>query len=96
MIRVFYVMPNIKQQERRVTTAARQRLENLRWRSASKTLFRRLESALDEGDAELIAAEHRLLVQTLDKAAAQRAIHPNKAARRKAQAAKLVSAGTSA
>ena len=45
---------------------------------------------------ELIAAEHRLLVQTLDKAAAQRAIHPNKAARKKAQAAKLVSAGTSA
>jgi small subunit ribosomal protein S20 len=89
-------MPNIKQQERRVTTAARQRLENLRWRSASKTLFRRLESALEEDDAELIAAEHRLLVQTLDKAAAQRAIHPNKAARKKAQAAKLVSAGTSA
>jgi len=29
-------------------------------------------------------------VQTLDKAAARRAIHPNKAARKKAQAARLV------
>jgi small subunit ribosomal protein S20 len=85
-------MPNIKQQERRVRTAARQRLENLRWRSASKTLFRRLEQALEDGDQERISAEHRLLVQTLDKAASQRAIHPNKAARKKAQAAKLVSA----
>src|SRR5262245_57728357 len=92
----FYVMPNIKQQERRVGTAARQRLENLRWRSASKTLFRRLERALEEGDEELISTEHRLLVQTLDRAAAQRAIHPNKAARKKAQAAKLVSARASA
>jgi small subunit ribosomal protein S20 len=89
-------MPNIKQQERRVSTSARQRLENLRWRSASKTIFRRLERALEDGDADQIAAEHRQLVRTLDKAAAQRAIHPNKAARKKAQAAKLVSGGTSA
>jgi len=92
---VFYVMPNIKQQERRVSTSARQRLENLRWRSASKTIFRRLERALEDGDADQIAAEHRELVRTLDKAAVQRAIHPNKAARKKAQAAKLVSGGTS-
>jgi small subunit ribosomal protein S20 len=85
-------MPNIKQQERRVRTAARQRLENLHWRSASKTVFRRLERAVEDGDAEQIAAEHRLLVQTLDKAGSRRAIHPNKAARKKAQAAKLVAA----
>jgi small subunit ribosomal protein S20 len=85
-------MPNIKQQERRVRTSARQRLENLRWRSASKTLFRRLERAIEDGDPEMIATEHRLLVQTLDKAGSRRAIHPNKAARKKAQAAKLVAA----
>jgi small subunit ribosomal protein S20 len=83
-------MPNIKQQRRRVRTAARQRLENLRWRSSSKTMFKRLADAVEEGDADQIAAEHRLLVQTLDKAAARRAIHPNKAARKKAQAARLV------
>jgi small subunit ribosomal protein S20 len=85
-------MPNIKQQERRVRTSARKRLENLRWRSASKTLFRRLERAIEDGDPEAIATEHRLLVQTLDKAGSRRAIHPNKAARKKAQAAKLVAA----
>jgi small subunit ribosomal protein S20 len=83
-------MPNIKQQERRVRTAARQRLENLRWRSSAKTLFKRLAVAVDEGDEDLIAREHRELVRTLDKAAAKRAIHPNKAARRKAQAARIV------
>jgi small subunit ribosomal protein S20 len=83
-------MPNIKQQERRVHTAARQRLENLRWRSTAKTLAKRLAAAVEDGDEERIAAEHRALVRTLDKAAARGAIHPNKAARKKAQAARLV------
>ncbi len=83
-------MPNIKQQERRVRTAARQRLENLRWRSGAKTLYKRLARAVEDGDEAAIAAEHRELVRTLDRAAARRAIHPNKAARKKAQAARLV------
>src|SRR5215207_8214184 len=38
----FHVMPNIKQQEKRVRTAARGRLENLHYRSTVKTLTRRL------------------------------------------------------
>ena len=84
-------MPNIKQQERRVERAARERTENLRWRSTAKTLFRRLERAVDTGDAEAAAEEHRNLVNWLDRAAARGAIHPNKAARKKAQAARLVS-----
>ncbi len=84
-------MPNIKQQERRVRSAARQRAENLRWRSTAKTLFRRLERAVEDGDAGRIEAEHRGLVRWLDKASARGALHPNKAARKKAQAARLVS-----
>jgi small subunit ribosomal protein S20 len=83
-------MPNIKQQERRVRTAGRQRLENLRWRSTAKTQFKRLAEAVEDGDEARIAAEHLALVQTLDRAAAKRAIHPNKAARKKAQAARLL------
>jgi small subunit ribosomal protein S20 len=80
-------MPNIKQQEKRVRQASRQRLENLRWRSTAKTLMRRLKDA--EGDEAEKA--HRELVSWLDKAAARGALHRNTAARRKAQAAKLVS-----
>jgi len=82
-------MPNIKQQERRVRTAARQRLENLRYRSTAKTLFKRLQTAADEGESDRVAAEHRALVRLLDKAASDGAIHPNKAARKKSQAARL-------
>jgi small subunit ribosomal protein S20 len=88
-------MPNIHQQKRRVKIAARERTDNLRYRSAAKTMFKRLESAVAEGDEERIAAEHRELVALLDKAASKRAIHPNKAARKKSQAARLVAGQSS-
>src|SRR5580765_3938340 len=42
-------MPNIRQQKKRVRSAGRQRLENLRYRSTVKTLTRRLREAVDEG-----------------------------------------------
>lgn len=82
-------MPNIKQQEKRVKIASRQRLENLRYRSTIKTLTRRLETAAGDGDTEAVAAEFRSLVQTIDRAAARGAIHKNTAARKKSQAARL-------
>jgi small subunit ribosomal protein S20 len=82
-------MPNIKQQEKRVRTAARERLQNLRYRSTAKTLARRLRAAASEGDAAATEAAHRDLVRWLDKAAARGALHRNTAARRKAQAARI-------
>jgi small subunit ribosomal protein S20 len=84
-------MPNIKQQEKRVRVAARQRLENLRYRSTIKTLTRRLEGAVRDGDADRIAEEHRELVRTIDRAASHGALHRNTAARKKSQAARLIS-----
>jgi small subunit ribosomal protein S20 len=83
-------MPNIKQQKKRVRTAAAERLQNLRYRSTVKTLTRRLRAAVEDGDTERVAAEHVRLVRSIDKAAARGALHRNTAARRKAQAAKLV------
>jgi small subunit ribosomal protein S20 len=87
----FHAMPNIKQQKKRVRTAAQERLENLRYRSTAKTLAKRLEAAVQAGDKNRVAEEHRELVRWLDRAAARGALHRNTAARRKAQAARLVS-----
>jgi small subunit ribosomal protein S20 len=84
-------MPNIKQQKKRVRTAAAERLENLRFRSTAKTLARRLQAAVTEGDQARVADEHKQLVSWLDRAAARGAIHKNTAARRKAQADRLAS-----
>jgi small subunit ribosomal protein S20 len=83
-------MPNIKQQEKRVRTTERERVENLRSRSTVKTLTRRLEAAVADGDAATIAEEHRTLVRWLDRAAARGALHKNTAARKKASASRLV------
>ena len=87
-------MPNLKQQKRRVEIAARQRLENVRYRSTAKTIFRRLEQAVADGDKTRAAEEHRELVRLLDRAAARKAIHPNKAARKKSQAQRLLGGKT--
>lgn len=83
-------MPNIKQQKKRMRTAAGERLQNLRYRSTVKTLTRRLERAVSEGDEQTVAQEHRELVRWIDKAASQGAMHRNAASRKKAQAARLV------
>ena len=71
----FHAMPNIRQQKKRVRSAARQRLENLRYRSTVKTLTRRLRDAVADGDAEKVAAEHAALVREIDQAATRGALH---------------------
>jgi small subunit ribosomal protein S20 len=87
-------MPNIQQQKKRVLIASRQRDENLRYRSTIKTLGKRLEAAVADGDAEAIATEHLTLVRMVDKAVSKGAMHKNTAGRKKSQADRLV-AGTS-
>jgi small subunit ribosomal protein S20 len=86
-------MANIKQQKKRVRTAARQRVENLRYRSTVKTLTKRLEAAVRNGNADEVSTEHRELVRWIDRAIARGALHRNTAARKKAQAAKIVAGG---
>jgi small subunit ribosomal protein S20 len=83
-------MPNIKQQKKRVRTSEVDRVENLRFRSTVKTMTRRLEAAVAAGDAKQIADEHTALQRWIDRAAANGALHKNAAARKKAQAARLV------
>jgi small subunit ribosomal protein S20 len=82
-------MANITQQKKRIRIAADQRMENLRYRSTIKTLTKRLSTAVEDGDAETIATEHRNLVKLIDRAVARGALHRNTAARKKSQAARL-------
>jgi small subunit ribosomal protein S20 len=83
-------MPNIKQQEKRVRSAARQRLENLRYRSTIKTLTKRLQTSVEDGDSDRVASERRDLESLIDRAAARGALHRNAAARKKSQVARIV------
>ena len=88
-------MANIKQQKKRVRIQERQRGENLRYRSTIKTLTKRLEAAVSEGDADRIAAEHRELVRTIDRATTRGALHLNTASRKKSRASRLVAGDAS-
>ncbi len=82
-------MANIHSQKKRILRAERERLENRRYTSKIKTYFRRLERAVAGGDDELADAEHRTLVQTIDKAVKHGALHRNNGARKKSRAARL-------
>ncbi len=87
-------MANIHSQRKRNLRTERERLENRRYTSAVRTWFRRLQAAVDGGDATVIAAEHRELVRRIDKAVKTGALHRNTGARKKARAARLRSAAT--
>lgn len=82
-------MANIASQKKRIERSARERLENRRRVSQVKTWFRRLEAAVDAGDAALADEEHRALVSRIDRAVKTGALHRNTGARRKARAARL-------
>ena len=89
-------MANIQQQKKRVRIAERQREENLRYRSTVKTLTKRLEAAVADGDADKVASEHLELTRWIDKAASQGALHKNTAGRKKSRAARLVAGDVAA
>lgn len=83
-------MANIASQEKRILRAERERLENRRRTSQVKTWFRRLETAVANGDAEAAATEHRELVSRIDKAVKSGALHRNTGAHRKSRAARTL------
>jgi small subunit ribosomal protein S20 len=87
-------MANIHSQKKRILRAERERLENRRYTSTIKTYFRRLQAALESGDADAADAEHRQLVRTIDKAVKRGALHRNAGARKKSRAAKLRAGST--
>ncbi len=82
-------MANIASQKKRILRSERERTENRLLTSTVKTYFRRLESAVEGGDAAAIGAEHRALVSRIDKATQKGALHKNTAARKKAKAARI-------
>jgi small subunit ribosomal protein S20 len=82
-------MANIASQEKRIHRAERERLENRRRTSQVKTWFRRLETAVADGDAGRADDEFRNLVSRIDKAVKSGALHRNNGARKKSRAAHI-------
>jgi small subunit ribosomal protein S20 len=83
-------LANTPQQRKRVRTAARQRLENLRYKSSIKTMFRRLKVSVAAGDGEAAALVATKLTSVIDKAAAHKALHKNNAAHKKSRVSRVM------
>ena len=83
------LMANIASQKKRILRSERERTENRLMTSTVKTHFRRLESAVEGGDAAAIEAEHLDLVSKIDKAVQKGALHRNTGARKKSKAARV-------
>src|SRR3954463_15944858 len=82
-------MANIASQKKRIERTARERLENRRRVSQVKTWFRRLQDAVDAGDAARADEELRALVSRIDRAVKTGALHKNTGPRRKSRAARI-------
>ncbi|MBK5219061.1 MAG: 30S ribosomal protein S20 [Thermoleophilia bacterium] len=82
-------MANIASQKKRILRSERERAENRLLTSTVKTHFRRLESAIEGGDATTIADEERTLVSKIDKAVQKGAMHKNTGARKKSKASRM-------
>ena len=82
-------MANIGSQTKRIARSRRERYENLRFGSAVKTHFRRLETAVSEGKGDQVETEYKALVSRIDKAVQQGAMHRNTGARKKSRAARI-------
>ncbi|HEY6780548.1 MAG TPA: 30S ribosomal protein S20 [Thermoleophilaceae bacterium] len=79
-------MANIASQEKRILRAERERLENRNRTSQIKTWFRRLETAVAEGDAAKADTELQALISRIDRAVKSGALHRNNGARKKSRA----------
>lgn len=82
-------MANIKQQRKRVKIAARQRLENLKYKSRIKTMFKSLTVATQE-DKERAAQMGLELISLIDKAASRGVLQANAAAHKKSRVTAIV------
>ena len=87
-------MANIASQIKRNQRSLRERAENRQYTSAIKTYFRRLQSAVADGDDARADTEHRQLVKLIDKAVKRGALHSNNGARKKSRAARLRAGGS--
>jgi small subunit ribosomal protein S20 len=83
-------MPHTPSAKKHIRKTEKRRLHNRIVKKTIRTHCKRVVAAVAEGNAETIKTELVLAIKKIDKAAAKRVIHPNMAARKKSQLARLV------
>ncbi|HEX3150144.1 MAG TPA: 30S ribosomal protein S20 [Gemmataceae bacterium] len=81
-------MPHTKSAKKSLRQDQKRRDRNRAVKKALKTELKKFQTAVKAGDTETAKKEFVAVVKKLDKAAARKVIHPNKAARAKSQLAR--------
>jgi small subunit ribosomal protein S20 len=82
-------MPHTRSAKKNMRKAEKRRIANRLAKKAIKKQIKTFLSAVD-GPIEALRTEYNVTAKKLDKAAAKRVIHPNLAARKKAQLARVL------
>lgn len=89
-------MAHSKQAEKRIRQNEKARVRNKATASKMRTLVKNVLTAAEGGDAAAAEAGHAAAMQAVDKAAKDRVLHPNTAARRKSRLARTINAAKNA
>jgi len=85
-------MPNIASAKKRMRQDAVRRTRNRSSRSSLRTLIKKLRESIAAKKVEDCETQFRALVKKLDKAASDKLIHANSAARTKSRLSKAIKA----
>jgi small subunit ribosomal protein S20 len=83
-------MPHTKSAKKRLRQNEQRRLRNRATKSALKTQIKKVLATAQGSSLDDLRTQYNLAAKKLDRAAAKRVIHPNLAARKKSQLARLL------
>ena len=86
------IMPNIKSAEKRVRVIKVKTLQNQMIKSALKTVIKKFDVSVSEGNKEAAVQAFRLAVKKVDQACAKGILKKNTASRRKSLLARKLNA----
>lgn len=78
-------MAHTKSAKKRIKVNERRRVRNRQYISSSRTLVRRAEAAIAEGDPEAAQEAVQRAISALDRSVSKGIVHANNAARRKSR-----------
>lgn len=78
-------LPNIKSAKKRVKVIEKKTLQNKMFKSSLKTVIKKYDAAIAEGDKAKASEAYKAAVKKIDQAVAKGIIHKNAAARKKSQ-----------
>jgi small subunit ribosomal protein S20 len=89
-------MPHTRSAKKSLRQDRKRRLHNRTVKKAIKTQIKEFLTTAETGTVQELEADYRTAAKKLDKAAARRVIHPNLAARKKSQLARMLHEKSSA